>query len=88
MKQRILELIKNTDWVVLEDQENIKFLQVYNGKRKLGIYYSTMTVVTQDMITRKQDVVRNANLETLRIMLGVRTSFVKRFGEYMRNLGK
>lgn len=87
MKDKILQLIENTDWVKSEDQENIKYLQFKNGKEIVNVYWGTMTVVINGSMDLKPRIIRNCNLEAVRIILGVRTSFVGKFKNYMRNLG-
>lgn len=70
MKEEILRIAEKTDWTLIKDQENIKFLQFQNGSEKLNIYYGTMTV--QLLRRNLNKTVVNCKLETLRILFGVK----------------
>lgn len=88
MKDAILQMTKNTEWVLTEQQDNIKLIQFFNGNRKINVYWGPMTIVVHNSEKNTSIIKRNVSLEELKIMMNLRTNFVQKFGEFMRGLGK
>lgn len=71
MKEKVLEIINKSDWAIIKDQDNIKMIQVQSGKKKINIYWGTMTVVYTE---NAQFPVYDVGFNHLRDILGVKKS--------------
>lgn len=81
MKNTILAMLKDSDWTLIKDQDNIKMMQFQNGRRKVNIYWGTMTVVDN---MYQPTVVKSADLEYLRFKMNLKKEnwlqkLIKRF---------
>lgn len=68
MKDKILQIIGESEWVIIKDQENIKMIQVQNGRKKINIYWGTMTVWDCQTTIGTKDV----SFSQLRDILGIK----------------
>lgn len=62
MKEEYLKIIANSDWAVIKDQDNIKMIQIQNGKEKINIYWGKGTVY----IPHLNRTIVNCKLDTFR----------------------
>lgn len=71
MKDKILNILSQTDWTIIKDQDNIKMVQLQNGADKINIYWGTMTVA---ILNKGQEprFLDGVTLEQLRNILGIK----------------
>lgn len=71
MKDKVLNIFNQTDWVLIKDQDNIKMMQFQNGADKINVYWGTMTVA---ILNKGQEprFLDGVTFEKLRNIVGVK----------------
>lgn len=78
MKDRILQIAKDSDWTLIKDQDNIKMMQFQNGADKMNVYWGTMTVVLLEKGAQPQTM-NGVTVSDIRILfMGVKKTLWQR----------
>lgn len=82
MKDRILDLVKNSKWTLIKDQDDIKMMQFQSGANKMNVYWSTMSVAVLKRGVEPQ-YIKDVDLEKIAELFSIKQnkSFIQKIKE-------